>query len=149
MTKRPYNVLFIDYVSEIGGAEISMLLLLKNLNRDLFNPIVIIPNKGPLYGRITELGVQVRTMTLTKINLPLPSGYLKTVWRLIRFINSNDIALVTCHMDICNQYALPAARINRVPIVVHTINLIPDMRSFWRTFLHFPDALIANSNATA
>jgi glycosyltransferase involved in cell wall biosynthesis len=27
--------------------------------------------------------------------------------------------------------------------------LIPDFRSFWRTFLHFPDVLIANSKATA
>ncbi len=149
MTQKPYNVLFVDSVSDIGGAEISMILFLKYLNRDLFNPIVIIPDKGPLYNKIEELGIEVITMNLTKITMPFPLGYIKTVWNLTRFIKEREIALIACHMENCNQYSLPASKINRIPIVVHTRNLIFDFRSFWRTFLHFPDVLIANSKATA
>jgi len=149
LKQRNYNLLFIGFVPYIGGAEISTLLLLKYLDREKFNPIYIIPDIGPLFDRITNLGVKVVTIPLEQIKLPFSFAYLRTVFKLAQFIRKNKIDLVICTVEICNQYGLPAARLNRIPIVCHTRNLIPDFRSFWRTFLHFPDVLIANSKATA
>lgn len=149
MKKRKYNVLFLGFVPYIGGTEISTLLLLKYIDKEKFNPTYIIPNVGPLFDRITNLGIKAVTMPLKQIKLPFPTGYSVTVWRLAWFIQKNKIDLVVCSHQLCNQYGLLAARLNRIPIVCHTRNLISDFRSFWRTFLHFPDVLIANSKATA
>jgi len=149
LKQRKFNLLFIGFVPYIGGAEISTLLLLKYLDKEKFNPMFLIPAVGPLFDRITSLGVQAVTLPLEQIELPFPWGYLKTVWKLTHFIRKNIIDLVVCTIEPCNQYGLPAARLNRIPIVCHTRNLIPDFRAFWRTFLHFPDILIANSKATA
>ncbi|MFA5811622.1 MAG: glycosyltransferase family 4 protein [bacterium] len=149
VNKRKHNLLFLSFVPEIGGAEISTLLLLEKMDRNIWNPVYVMPSEGPLSKRARALDVRVDTMQLEKITLPFPGRYMGTVWRLARFIRNNHIDLVACTVEICNQYGLPAARLNRIPIVCHTRNMIPDYRSFWRTLLHFPDLLIANSRATA
>jgi len=147
--RKPYNIAFVSAIPFIGGAEISTLLLLKYLDREKLNPICIIPDLGILSDRLKNLGVKYVVMTLEQIKLPFPYSYFKTVWNLSKFIKKNEIDLLVCTHQLCNQYSLPAAKLNRIPIVCHTRNLIPNFRSFWRTFLHFPDVLIANSKATA
>ncbi len=77
-----YNILFLGFVPYIGGAEISTLLLLEHMDKERFSPIYMIPDAGPLLDRIRGLGVKVVTMPLKQIKLPIPSGYLRTVWKL-------------------------------------------------------------------
>lgn len=149
MYKKPYNVLFLDFTTFIGGTEISTMLLLKYMDRKKFNPFFVLQGEGPYYDRLVELDVRVIIMPLNQLKFASLSGYIKTVWKLTQTIRKYGIELVVCTLAPCNQYGLPAARLNRIPIVCHTRNLIPDFRSFWRTFLHFPDVLIANSKATA
>ena len=147
--KKPYNILFLDFTTFIGGTEISTLLLLKHMDRREFNPFFVLQGKGPYYDRIVKLGVPVTIIPLNQLKVISLIKYIKTVWDLSRFIRKNRIDIVVCTLEPCNQYGLPAARLNRIPIACHTRNLIPDFRSFWRTLLHFPDVLIANSKATA
>jgi|TARA_B100000315_G_scaffold213690_1_gene211775 UDP-N-acetylglucosamine:LPS N-acetylglucosamine transferase len=128
--KRRYNILFLGFIPYIGGSEISTLLLLKYLDKEKFNPVFIIPDFGPLSDRLKELKVKVVTMPLEQAKFPFLLGYLKTVWNLTRFIKKNNIDLIICTVEICNQYGFPAARLNRIPIACHTRNLIPDFRSF-------------------
>ncbi|MFC1816721.1 glycosyltransferase family 4 protein [Thermodesulfobacteriota bacterium] len=149
MKQRKYNILFLGFLPYIGGTEISILLLLKHLDREAFNPTYVIPQVGPISDRLVDLDVRFVTMPLNTIIIFSPLGYLRTVWRLAQFIRKNKIDLVICTFELCNQFGLPAAKLNRIPIACHTRNLIYDLRSFWRTFLHFPDVLIANSKATA
>lgn len=127
----------------------SILLLLKYLDRETFNPVYIIPELGPISDRLAALDVKFVAMPLKQGKLLSPSGYIRTVWNLTLFIRKNKIDLVICTFELCNQFGLPAAKLNGIPIVCHTRNIIPDFRSFWRTFLHLPDILIANSKATA
>lgn len=149
MHKRPYNVLFLDFTTFIGGTEISTLLLLKHMDRRKFNPFFVLQGKGPYYDRIVKMDVPVTIIPLNQLKVISLIKYINTVWNLSRFIRKNRIDIVVCTLEPCNQYGLPAARLNRIPIACHTRNLIPDFRSFWRTLLHFPDVLIANSKATA
>ena len=135
MKQQKYKLLFLGFVPYIGGAEISTLLLLRHLDREKFSPVYIIPDVGPLFDQVKGLGVKVVVMSLDQIKLPFPLGYLRTVWNLTQFIRKNNIDLVICTVEICNQYSLPAARLNRIPIACHTRNLIPCFRSFWRSWL--------------
>ena len=57
------NILYLSPSSEIGGAERSLLLILDQLDKDRFTPIVLLPPKGPLNKLIEERNIKV-------INLP-------------------------------------------------------------------------------
>lgn len=149
MKKRKYNILFIDIFSLIGGAQVSMLLLLKYIDRTKFNLICAIPESGPVSERIKALNVKVEIIPLKSINFPFLLGYLRTVWQLTQFVRRNKIDLVVCNVEPSNQIGLPAARLNRIPIVCHLRSLNYSVRYFSGALLHFPDVLIANSYATA
>ena len=144
----PYKVLYLDFVSVIGGGQASLLLLLKNLNVKKFKPVVILPGKGRLYKQIQRLGIETIILPISKINTLNPFPYLRTVWNLIRVFRRHKIDLLHCNSDICNQYGLIAAKIVRIPVVTHTRNIL-GKRAFQRMFLGGGDVLIANSRATA
>ena len=145
---RKPNILFIDIFSHFAGAELSWMLLLKYLDREKFNPICVIPESGPVYQRIKELNIKVKIIPLALINFPYFLSYLRTVWQLTKFIRQNRIDLVVCNNEMCNQFSLPAAYLNRIPVVCHLRALVHGIRYFLGTFLYLPDDIIANSYAT-
>lgn len=145
---RKYRILYLNPVSVISGAEISLLGLLRSLNREIFEPIVALPCSGPLVERINRLDVKVVIIPQQKVKIKNIFSYLKTVIYLFNLIRRRHINLIHCNMDICNQYALIAAKMTRIPIVCHTRNIL-GKRSFQRMFLNYSDVLIANSTAVA
>lgn len=144
----PYKVLYLNPVSVIGGAEMSLLLLLQKLNRHQFEPIVVLPARGRLYERVHSLGIEIKLATLHKINVRNPLPYLKTVWNLVRMLRGYEVDILHCNMDICNQYGVIAAKLVGVPVVTHTRNIL-GRRAFRRMFLNWADVLIANSKSAA
>lgn len=54
------RVLFVTHLSDWGGAQKCLYLLLKGLPRETFEPIVVAPREGELTGRIRDLGITVR-----------------------------------------------------------------------------------------
>jgi len=53
------NILFVSATSEIGGADLSLLDIIRKLNKELFNPIVVMPFKGPLIEDFKKAGAEV------------------------------------------------------------------------------------------
>ena len=142
------NILYLNHTVEIGGAEISLLLLLRNLDKQCFHPIVVLPCSGPLQDRLASSGIETVTMPLDKIDTRNFLPYLRTVYRLTKFMRQLSIGLVHCNMDICNQYAFIAAKLNGLPLICHTRNIL-SKRAFRRMFLRWANVLIANSRAVA
>jgi UDP-N-acetylglucosamine:LPS N-acetylglucosamine transferase len=144
----PYKILYLDSVSAIGGAERSLLLLLQNINRQHFKPMVVLPERGPLSERIQALGVELKLLPLNKINVRNPLPYMKTVWSLRKILLTRRIDLLHCNTGICNQYGMITAKLVGLPVVTHTRNIL-GKRAFQRMFLGRADVLIANSRAVA
>lgn len=46
------RVLFVDHTAELGGGEIALLNLVRNLNKNFIYPIVLLFADGPLVDRI-------------------------------------------------------------------------------------------------
>lgn len=68
------RVLFVHQVSYIGGASYCLLNLLKAIDRDLFEPIVLLKNDGPLVEELQHLDISVDfmpDMTIAPYNMPL------------------------------------------------------------------------------
>ena len=53
------TILYVHHCSSIGGGSYCMLNILKSLNRDLYNPIVLLSSQGPLVEEIRTLDIKV------------------------------------------------------------------------------------------
>lgn len=83
------NILFITSSDRIGGTERVLLFILKNLNKELFLPIVIIPTKGMLYDELKKLNIRIIELGLIrKLNL------LKMTFKLAKFRLYNPINII-------------------------------------------------------
>ena len=81
------KVLFIYHVSSVGGGSYCLLNLLKAIDREVFDPVVLLPNKGPLCDEIEDLGIKITyypSLTLYPYNKSLFS--IKSI-RTLRHIN--------------------------------------------------------------
>ena len=58
------RVLFISHSSELGGAEHCLYSLLSELNRQDYEPLVLLPGSGPLEEKISALGILTRIVEL-------------------------------------------------------------------------------------
>jgi len=143
-----HRLLYLNVASTVSGAEISLLGLLRNLNREIFEPIVALPGPGPLVERMARLGVETVIIPQQKLKARNPFPYLKTVFCLVNLVRGRHIDLIHSNLDIGNQYGVVAARLTGIPIICHTRNLLSE-RPFRRMFLRYADVLIANSCAVA
>lgn len=141
-----YKILYINPISEISGAEISLLMLIKNLSREFFEPIVVLPNNGPLYDEISKSKTQILLSPINKLKLHNPFPYFLTILSFYRIFKRIKPDIIHANMDICSQYAFLPAKLFKIPLIVHTRNIL-NKRAFQRMFLFCADVLIANSKA--
>jgi len=59
MIKNKTNILYVFHVSSVGGGSYCLLNMVKRLDRELFNPIVLLKNHGPLCDELEKLGATV------------------------------------------------------------------------------------------
>jgi len=126
----PHRVLFLDHAATLGGAEHSLLLLLKHLDRGLWQPHLACP-PGQLTQAAAPLRMAVHPLTLPRLRrspqalLHLTGGVQQTIDLLrqlgVRLLVANTVRAVI--------YAAPAARLARTP-------LIWAMRDFWLSESH-------------
>ena len=53
------RILFVYHVSEVGGGSYCLLNLLKAIDKKVFEPLILLPNKGPLCDEIENMGMHV------------------------------------------------------------------------------------------
>ncbi|HNB52929.1 MAG TPA: glycosyltransferase family 4 protein [Anaerolineales bacterium] len=118
-------ILFLDHANALGGAEHSLLLILKNLDRTLYQPHLACVS-GPLAERAKELGGTVHAFDFPRLRrsprflLDWARG-ANEIARLARGIGARALYANTVRAAL---YAAPAARLARVPFIWH-------MRDFW------------------
>ena len=67
MPQNPQNILFISHSALYQGAEKTLVQLIEGLDRSLYNPSVIIPGKGYLEKRISEIGIKTHIVPLQRL----------------------------------------------------------------------------------
>jgi len=60
------KILVIDDVAEIGGAEVSLISLLQNYNRQKYRLIPVIPRRGGLSRRFDELRIPYKIVKMNR-----------------------------------------------------------------------------------
>lgn len=163
------KVLYVDHTAEIGGGEIALLNLVRNLDSERVRPIVLLLSNGPLVERmrpIAETHVLELNSDVTKIakdSLGWRSIFkLKPVWitalhviKVSQFARREHIQVIHTNSLKSDIIGGLAAKIAGIPVIWHVRDRIePDYlpRSVVRAFRFLcrvlPDFVIANSTAT-
>jgi len=130
-----------------GGGEISFFELIKGLDRQKFNPLIIVPGEGEIAQSVAGLGLEVSIC-------PLPP--LKTIalglplWSLIRLagiLRSTCINLIHTNGSRACFYSGMAGLLLRIPMVWHVRETIQDIAFYDKLLARLSAAIICVSSS--
>ncbi|MEM8710900.1 MAG: glycosyltransferase [Planctomycetota bacterium] len=153
------NVLFLHPSAEYRGADRTIVQLVAAVDRSRWQPVVVLPRRGPLIGELQELGAQIEVGPLGVIGEGFaPTRYLKLmlqlplclffVWRMVLRYRP---ALVHTHTAAVTGGALAAHLFGRRHLWhIHRILPLGSWRSRIRArVIHMlTDAVVCSSNAS-
>lgn len=166
------KVLFISHSSNIFGAEKSLYLLLKNINRQHFEPILVLPMSGLLKEEVNNLKIKIYEVrspwwVRPKKEKNILLNILKFVkciilemiasFRIYRIVKQEKINILYTN-TIVNFSGAIVALITKVPHIWHIREIIsknPNLFSYFPNkilfnfVVKFSNKVIANSIATA
>ncbi|UCG34871.1 MAG: glycosyltransferase family 4 protein [Candidatus Omnitrophota bacterium] len=62
--KEQINILFLDHQAQMGGGEFSLMETIKILNKNIFNPIVMLGTKGPFRNELDKIGINTEIINV-------------------------------------------------------------------------------------
>jgi glycosyltransferase involved in cell wall biosynthesis len=144
----PIPVLYASHEAELGGAERSLLELLRSLDRTRFTPHLAGAAEGPLADAARKLGVAVHDVPMRFHGCVRKGiGLLRAARTLRRLLARERIALVHTNTLIAGYCGVLAARAARIPSIWHVRDL--GYPKLGRRAARAATWRIANSLATA
>ena len=122
------RILYIAGSSVISGGELCLLSLVVNLDRNMFDPLVLIPGEGNFAVKLRKFGIpinikDIKPLTLISLN---PFKLVKDLAHalifalsLARYIKENNVDLIHVNSYRIGISCSLAARITSVPVVWH------------------------------
>lgn len=130
-----------------GGASRVLFTNLKFLDREKFEPLVLLPDTGPVIPLLDKLGIKY--VIWGKLHEPKgPLAYIKAFFKSVRFFRRQQVDIF--HINNCNYWRaaeIPAAWFARVPMITHYHVVIEKPEP--GPFVKMSRLLIANSEFTA
>ena len=126
MNKNMNNILYLSHTgSAIGGGENQLLGLIRNLDRDLYNPITVCPDAGEFSDKLKKLGVPVHICHLPGWRKAGAYPFrLLAAARLSKLAREHHIHLVHTSDLWLNYYAWRVGRSLAIPAISHVRNLL-------------------------
>jgi glycosyltransferase involved in cell wall biosynthesis len=110
-TQKKIKVLECIRQGQIGGGESHLLSLVENLDRSLFEPVVLSFTDGPMVERLQKLGVRTHVIYTER-------PFDVTKWRKVRdLLKEEQVDLVHAHGTRASSNTLWAARSLKIPLV--------------------------------
>jgi glycosyltransferase involved in cell wall biosynthesis len=140
------RVLYLHHVGELSGAEGSLRLLLRHLDRARIEPLFAGPARGPFVAALAADGVT--TLPLAFGPLRRVGGVLRAVARLVRLVRAHRVDLLHANGPQTNVPAGLAGRLTGVPVIWHARNLIAgDMWDVDRALAPLATRIVCNADA--
>ncbi len=152
------NISFIIDHLDIGGTETQLLTLIKGMDRDRFNPIVIcLKERGKIAQQIQHLGFKVYLASSSSIMLPKIVERLLMVWKIFRLLKRHRTHVAQTYLLTANIFGTVAARLARVPVICSSersiINTdykdLPGRNKVFRWVSRWIDVVFGNSRLVA
>jgi glycosyltransferase involved in cell wall biosynthesis len=108
---KKYRILETIRQGQIGGGESHLLSLVENLDKSIFEPVVLSFTPGPMIDRLKEMGIQTHVIYTEK-----PFDMSK--WKQVKtFVENENIQLVHAHGTRANSNVYWAAKKLNLPLV--------------------------------
>lgn len=144
---KTFNILYLHNESVMGGAEISLLNLVKRLNKELFIPHFVCSKEGPFTDELRKIEIFPDFVQFPSIRWPNPVQICNTIRSLIDIIKKKQINLIHSNQPRSNLFGAIAAKIKTIPIVWHERCLERGRFDSDNIFSFLPDRIICNSGA--
>ena len=126
MEKKKIKILYVNHIGNVmGGAEHSLAILLKNLNKEVFSPLLLLPDYGPVYDYFISIGIETYVVPINYLWLPSDRQYYRLLkdfkTRLNWFneiITKEDIDIIHTNDEEAFDGAI-AAKIHSIPHIWH------------------------------
>jgi len=163
--RKPAKILYLNPSSQVGGAERSLLDLLKHLDKKQYHPIVGFPSEGKLTWELESMGIERKIIgfhpeisRLSRENgtryfhqfLSIPWYLLPTIVKTARFVRSRNVDMIVTNGIKCHFIGSMVSSLTRSKLIWHVRDMIEAgwlkwmLRSMGR---FFPDKIITNSHA--
>ncbi len=129
-TKVPTVIVVSNHGDIVGGGEISLLTLLKGLNRSRWDPVVVVPSDGDVARRCRALGIPTHVIPLPSLRLP-GSAVFRSIAALRRLARDTHAMLFHANGSRALFYAGLAGRLTNRPVVWHLRLWRPDPLLDW------------------
>lgn len=128
----PRAILYVDHAEALGGAERSLLLLLRDLDRTRFRPLLA-SNPGPLADAAANSGIHVFTNPMPRLRRRLAAGV--DLWQgaraLADIIRRERIVIVHSNVMRASFYGAIASKLTRRPFVWHVRDIHTERWYIW------------------
>jgi len=142
----PHNVLYLHHVAQMSGAEHSLQLLVRALDRTRVVPVFAGPASGPFPRALADEGIPLVPVAFGPLR-DVP-GLVRNVIALRRVVRERKIALLHANGPQTNVCAGLVGRLERIPVIWHARNLLyRGMRDVDRLTARLATRIICNSNA--
>ena len=168
--KKVIKIALLDHSPEIGGAEASVLTLLKHIDRSQFQVRVVLPSRGSFAEELNKIGIQTDILSLPMELLRLKRGsairsfffiavYLLFIQvflvKLFFYFKKNGFDLVVTNTVKAHLYGSIAASLSGIPLVWRFHDILsssdfslPLIRCIVLFGRVFPKRILAVSNVT-
>ena len=165
---KPIKVAILNHSTDLGGAEVSILTFLRNMDRSRFDVTVILPSLGPFSRSLDAIGIPIRIVHLPSGLVRLKRGKalrsflvliaslvtLKLFWlKLCIYLKRNDFNLILTNTVKAHLYGSIPARLCSLPLIwrFHDILSPPDfspvlIRAISWFGKRFPEKILPVSN---
>ncbi|MFX1552331.1 MAG: glycosyltransferase [Promethearchaeota archaeon] len=159
------KVLYLNPTSEVGGAERSLLDLLRHIDKGKYHPIVCLPSEGKLTWELGRMGLETKMIPLhpaiSRLSredekqsfhrfLSIPWHLLPTILKIATLVRSKDIDFIVTNGIKCHLIGCIVSSMTRTKLIWHVRDLIDAgwlRPMMWSLGRFFPDKIIANSDA--
>ena len=154
------KILFIHQSAELYGSDKTLLIFLKNIDREKFFPVVVLPGEGPLKEALELLNIKIVIAPVLKLYrdiFGLKNGFqfIKEIFIGLKIINKLH---KEHHFDIIYSNTLAVllgaffSKLKKIKHVWHVHEIIEKPKSiawlFPKMLYFFSDLIICNSHAT-
>ena len=152
----PHHILYVHHASVLGGAEVSLLELVRCLDQERFQPLVMLPESGPLLSELADRGVDVSVASIGRLTRTFNPFSLcryclnirKVRRQLHKLIENEKINLVHCNGLTSLLFVGAVPQRMGVPCVCHLRDARP-LCALQRRYMRHASKLIAVSGAVA
>ncbi len=145
----PLRVAYISTTSEPGGAEISLVTLIRGLDRSEVEPLALLPSHGPLAERLQSLGVQVSFAPMETRRRRRPMGFWRSQRAIAHWLRDERPDIVHVNSFWAPELVIPAARGAGFPVVYHCRDLYDRLDAARASAFRMCDAVIAITRCVA